>query len=223
MRTPLPLLIAAIALLLPSLGSAADANSPVSVTLPPSGVGDAFFLPFRLVADLEQDYTQEEFFVSGKSTVYTYNEVPVPGEIVVRDPNVPYTTRIIIRRPTDPNAFNGTLIMEWWNSTAGFDSDPVWQASAEYFAREGIVYVGVTNSTTSIINMRDGGCSPFPGFLPETCGTRYAALVMTENGQAFEMVSQIAHMLKGSGSENPLFPDYPVERIFHGGQSQQGG
>ena len=37
------------------------------------------------------------------------------------------------------------------------------------------------------------------------------------------MVSQIAHMLKGSGSENPLFPDYPVERIFHAGQSQQGG
>jgi hypothetical protein len=201
--------------------AAADPNSPVTVTLPPSGVGDIFVLPARLVADLEQDYTEEEFFVSGKSTVYTYNEVPVPGEIIVRDPNVPYTTRIIIRRPTDPNEFNGTVVIEWWNSTAGFDTDPVWQASAEYFARKGIVYVGVTNSTTAIENLRDG-CTPLPG-LPPRCGTRYAALEMSENGQAFEMVSQIAHMLKGSGSENPLFPDYPVERIFHAGQSQQGG
>ncbi len=218
-----PLLVISMALLLPSVSSAVDANSPVTVTLPPSGVGDIFIIPARLVSDLEQDYTEEEFFISGRSTVYTYNEVPVPGVIVVQDPNVPYTTRIIIRRPTDPNDFNGTVVIEWWNSTAGFDSDPLWQASAEYFAREGIVYVGVTNSTTSIINMRDDGCSPFPGFLPETCGTRYADLVMSENGQAFEMVSQIAHMLKGSGSENPLFPAYPVERIFHGGQSQQGG
>ncbi len=139
MRSRLPLLVASLALLLPSLGSAADANSPVSVTLPPVGMGDIFIIPARLVADLEQDYTEEEFFVSGRSTVYTYNEVPVPGEIIVLDPNVPYTTRIIIRRPTDPNDFNGTVVIEWWNSTAGFDSDPVWQASAEYFAREGIV------------------------------------------------------------------------------------
>ncbi len=180
MRTPLPLLVISMTLLLPSLGSAADANSPVSVTLPPSGVGDAFFLPFRLVADLEQDYTEEEFFVSGKATVYTYNEVPVPGEIIVRDPNVPYTTRIIIRRPTDPNDFNGTVVLEWWNSTAGFDSDVVWHASAEYFARKGIVYVGVTNSTTTISHLRDKGCSPFPPFLPETCGTRYATLSLPE-------------------------------------------
>ncbi len=221
MRPPLPLLVISMARLRPSLGSAADANSPVTVTLPPSGVGDIFSLPVRPVADLEQDYTEEEFFVSGKANVYTYNEVPVPGEIIVRDPNVPYTTRIIIRRPSNPGDFNGTVVIEWWNSSSGFDTDPVWHPSAEYFARKGIVYVGVTTTTSSIGHLT-GGCGLF-GILPETCGTRYASLTMTENGQAFEMVSQIAHMLKGSGSENPLFPDYPVERIFHAGQSQQGG
>ncbi len=223
MRIPLPLLVISMTLLLPSLGRAADANSPVSVVPAPEDQGEIFIIPGRLVADLEEDYTEEEFFVSGKSNVYTYNEVPVPGEIILLDPNVPYTTRIIIRRPTDPGDFNGTVVLEWWNSTAGFDSDPVWQASAEYFARKGIVYVGVTNSSTSIISLRDNGCSPFPPFLPETCGTRYASLLMDRNGQAFEMVSQIAHMLKGSGSENPLSPNYPVQRIFHAGQSQQGG
>ena len=47
---------------------------------------------------------------------------------------------------------------------------------------------------------------------------------MPENGQAFEMVSQIANVLKSDSPENPIPPEYGyVERIFHAGQSQQGG
>ena len=29
---------------------------------------------------------------------------------------------MIIRRPVEPGHFNGTVVIEWWNSTAGFDS-----------------------------------------------------------------------------------------------------
>ena len=222
MRTALPLLVASMTLLLPSLGSAADANSPVSVVAAPEDQGDRN-VPFgRDIAELEGNYVEDEFFVSGKATVYTYNEVPVPGEIIVRDPNVPYTTRILIRRPSDPDDFNGTVVIEWMNSTAGFDTVPVWHASAEYFVRKGIVYVGVTNSATSI-GFLVNGCLLLGLIPPPLCGTRYATLSLPENGLAYEMVSQIAHMLKGSGSENPLFPDYPVQRLFHAGQSQQGG
>jgi len=202
--------------------ASADPNSPVSVVAAPEGQG-AIFLPAGLtVADLEQDYTLEEHFVSGKATVYTYNEVPVPGEIIPLDPNLPYTVRIFIRRPSDPDDFNGTVVIEWLNSTAGFDTSPVWHASAEYFARKGMVYVGYTNSTTTIGHL-EGGCL-FLGLLPPpACGTRYSALSLPENGAAFEAGSQIAKMLKSSDAQNPLFPDFPAERIFHAGQSQQGG
>lgn len=200
---------------------AAGPTDLVTVTPPPSGVGESFSPGIRLVADLEQAYTEEEFLVSGAATLYTYNETAVPGEIVPLDNDVPYTTRIIIRRPTDPAAFNGTVMIEWWNSTATFDTAPTWDPAAEYIARKGIVYVGVTNSTTSITHLTSG-CSLF-GILPPTCGTRYASLSIPENGVAFEMVSQIANMLKTAAAPNPLFPDYPVERIFHAGQSQQGG
>jgi hypothetical protein len=210
----------------PSAGAAPD--GPVSMVPAPEGQGEMFSPPIRLVADLEQDYAVEEYLVSGQATVYTYNwdpndpnTPPVRGDIVPVDPNVPYTTRIIIHRPSDPNVFNGTVVIEWWNSSAGFDTAPSWDASAEYFARKGIVYLGVTNSTTSL-EFLTGGCSLF-GMLPPTCGTRYETLSMPENGQAFEMVSQIANLLKSSSPENPLHPDYPVERIFHVGQSQQGG
>jgi hypothetical protein len=134
---------------------------------------------------------------------------------------VPYETRIIIRRPVNKGHFNGTVVIEWWNSTAGFDTAPVWDPSASYFVREGFIYVGVTNSTTALDFLVDG-CRLF-GILPPTCGTRYASLSMPENGLAFEMLSQIAHLLKSASPENPLPDDFDVERIYHAGQSQQGG
>jgi hypothetical protein len=201
--------------------SAADPTDPVSVVPAPEGQGDSFVPGVRLVEDLKQDYVEEEFLVSGAATIYTYNEPPVREEIIPQLENVPYTTRIIVRRPADASDFNGTVVVEWWNSTAGFDTAPVWDPSAEFFAREGWIYVGVTNSTTSL-GFLTGGCRLF-GILPPSCGTRYSALSLPENGLAFEMVSQIANVLKSSSSENPLPAGFDVDRIFHAGQSQQGG
>jgi len=233
MRTPFSFLTAALMLIVTCSGAAAAPTDTVTVVPAPEGQGDIFSPGIRLVTDLEQSYVEEEFLVSGEANLYTYNETPVPGEIIVH-PNmctlftcgpggaVPYTTRIVVRRPTNALDFNGTVVVEWWNSTAGFDTAPSWDPSAEYFARKGIVYVGVTNSTTSL-GYLTGGCSLF-GIFPPTCGTRYEDLTMPENGLAYEMVSQIANMLRNDATvNNPLYPDYSVDRIFHAGQSQQGG
>jgi hypothetical protein len=114
------------------------------------------------------------------------------------------------------------VVIEWFNSTALFDTSPVWHGSAEYFARKGIVYVGWTNARETV-GFLVNGCPVLGIFPPPQCGTRYAALSMPENGQAYEAGSQIAKLLKSSSANNPLHPDYPVERIFHAGQSQQGG
>ncbi len=216
------LLVAALSvvLLLPHL-SFAGATDPVTVVPAPEGQGDIFSPSTRLVEDLKQDYVEEEFLVSGTGTVYTYNDPPVREEIIPLFEDVPYTTRIIVRRPADAADFNGTVVIEWWNSTAGFDTAPVWDPSAEFFAREGWIYVGVTNSTTSMAFLV-GGCRLF-GLLPPSCGTRYSTLSLPENGLAYEMVSQIANVLKSSSPENPLPAGFEVDRIFHAGQSQQGG
>jgi hypothetical protein len=37
------------------------------------------------------------------------------------------------------------------------------------------------------------------------------------------VVNQLAHVLKQGGDTSPLPPEYPVDRLFHVGQSQQGG
>lgn len=212
-------------LFLAALASSAQAGpyDPVTVETPPADQGDAFIPGFRDVADLDQTLVEEELFVSGAATLYNYAHNPPlgPTDLVAIQEDVAYKLRMVVRRPENHGQFNGTVVIEWWNSTAGFDSAPVWDASAEYFAREGVTYVGVTNSTTSL-DFLTGGCSLF-GVLPPTCGTRYATLSLPENGLAYDALSQIATLLAGDSAENPLPDDFDVERVYHSGQSQQGG
>ncbi len=217
MRSPIALL-----LLLVPLAAAAGATDPVVVERPDDARGDPQIVGFRTLADLPQPYVEEEFFVSGGATVYTYEESPRPTVILPLEVAVPYKTRLLVRRPLDPERFSGTVVIEWWNSTGTFDTAPVWDASAEFFGREGWIYVGVTNSNTSIAFLK-GGCR-LGGVLPvANCRQRYATLALPENGQAYELMSQIAHALKQGGADSPIPAAYPVERLFHSGTSQQGG
>ncbi|MDJ0851037.1 MAG: alpha/beta hydrolase domain-containing protein [Myxococcota bacterium] len=206
-----------------AFSAAADPRDPVSVELPPEGQGDPFVPGVRLVEDLEPPYVEEEFFVSGAATLYNYaNDPPLgPTDIEPIEEDVPWKTRIIVRRPEQPGHFNGSVVIEWWNSTANFDSAPVWDPSAEYFAREGYIYVGVTNANQALAYLTSG-CSLL-GVLPPTCGTRYATLSLPDDGLAYDMVSQIANLLKSSDPDNPIPFPYRVERVYHAGQSQQGG
>jgi hypothetical protein len=220
----IPAALAALGLtILLQSAAQADPMAPVTVVPAPDEQGESFSPGVRLVSELAHDYVEEEYFVSGGADLYNYSHNPPfgPTDLSAIENDVPYQTRMIIRRPVSDAEFNGMLVIEWWNSTAGFDTAPSWDASAEYFAREGIIYVGVTNSTTSL-DFLVGGCSVF-GILPQTCGTRYAALSLPENGLAYDMMSQIANLLKSDSPANPLPAEFQVDRLYHAGQSQQGG
>jgi hypothetical protein len=122
-----------------ALNAAAGPTDPVTVDDPPTGQGAPFVPGVRLVADLAQEYVEEEFFISGTATFYNYaHNSPNSPSVVVGIDSLPYQTRIIVRRPAKANKTNGTVVIEWWNSTAGFDTAPAWDVSAEYFANEGV-------------------------------------------------------------------------------------
>ena len=211
-------------LLLPflPLAAAAAPTDPIVLERPDAALGRPHIVGFRTLADLAEPYVEEEFFVSGTATVYTYEEAPRRGVVLPRELGVPYKTRLSVRRPADPADANGTVVIEWWNSTGTFDIAPVWDASAEFFAREGWTYVGITNSNVAIAFLR-GGCR-LGGIIPVVnCRQRYLSLSLPENGQAYDAVSQLAHALRQGGASSPLPSAYPVERVFHAGQSQQGG
>ena len=71
-------------------------------------------------------YTQDEFFLEG--TARRYGQVPGselgrPGRWQLEPRGAaPFATRIVVVRPEDPAAFNGTVIVLWNNVTAGYEN-----------------------------------------------------------------------------------------------------
>jgi hypothetical protein len=204
-------------------------EGPIPVPFPP---GDPLGLPNipgggRPVSGLAQPTVEEEFFFSGTVDVFNYDAFPAsrgdhPGDrLVVYKEDQAYKTRLLVRRPASAAAFSGDVVIEMMNSTAGFDSTPSWLPSAEYFAREGIVWIGVTTSGNQSIQFLKGGCVG----LGPPCGSRYATLSITDNGQEYELISQLVTALEGGDpAQIPLPADFgPVQHVFLTGQSQQGG
>jgi hypothetical protein len=107
-----------------------------------------------------------------------------------------YTTRLIVRAPSDPAAFSGRAFVEPFNTSGGADADVVWRQIGPMLAEEGDVWVGVTVRTNSGILMQD--------FDPE----RYADV-------------QVGGLLK-EGAEQSPYPEAPAEHVYMGGYSQSG-
>src|SRR5579871_4755625 len=70
------------------------------------------------------EYTEMEFFVSGNANLYMKD--PTTGNAIVNTPNHPFTSRILVRLPSDPSKFSGNVVMEIYNGTPGYDADVEW-------------------------------------------------------------------------------------------------
>ena len=58
-------------------------------------------------------YVEQEFFVSGTAHAFGATSTPVDGQWTIKPTtSAPYETRILVRRPSDPSKFNGTVVAE---------------------------------------------------------------------------------------------------------------
>ena len=75
-------------------------------------------------------FATEEFFISGTASSYKLSGLPTPDGRWNAMParSAPYATRIVVVRPTDPRKFNGTVVVEWLNVSAGGDGAADWIA-----------------------------------------------------------------------------------------------
>jgi Alpha/beta hydrolase domain len=87
-------------------------------------------------------FVEEEFIVRGKARRFRISEPSVNARVM--DAGHPYATRALVRRPTDPARFNGTVIVEWFNVSTGQDIDFVYAATRELLVREGYAWIGVS-------------------------------------------------------------------------------
>lgn len=149
-------------------------------------------------------YVEEEFLLSGEADGYS-----ATGELLASD--VPYTTRIIVRRPADPGDFNGTVLTEWQNVSAGYDLDALW--SPEQIVGGGYAWVGVSAQRVGVEQLR--GWSP----------ARYGDLDVTGRGRftadelSYDVFAQAAKALRTREGAAPLGP-LRAETVLGIGASQ---
>jgi hypothetical protein len=152
-------------------------------------------------------YVEQEFYVSGKADAYG-----TAGEQVGSD--VSYQTRVIVRRPEHPAKFNGTILAEWQNVTAGHDLDALW--SHQQIMREGYAWVGVSAQRVGVDQLR--GWSPARyGDLDVTGGGRFMA-----DELSYDVYAQVAKALRAPGEVRPLGP-LTAKAILAVGASQSAG
>lgn len=146
-------------------------------------------------------YVEKEFLFAGTARAFVNagewaNDGRWP---VTLNPGVtaPYKVRMLVRRPVDPSRFNGTVIVEWLNVSAGFDLAFDWAFAKEEMIDEGYAYVGVTVQHLGATGLQDWEEGP---------GDRYAAISHPGDSFAFDIYSQAGRAIRRprSGDPKPL-------------------
>ncbi|MEO6698199.1 MAG: alpha/beta hydrolase domain-containing protein [Paraperlucidibaca sp.] len=120
---------------LPTKLGIASSSVPTPMVAGPVTGGSRTGKPFATtLLPLTNGYVEEEFIISGKASGYGTSA----------GSQAEYVTRIVVRRPENPAAFNGTVVMHWNNVTSQQDVEAIWIEAAETIMRRGYIYVGVS-------------------------------------------------------------------------------
>lgn len=200
-----------------TLTPTARAAVAVPSVIGPIGADDGQGKPFQYQAyELTGlGYAEEEFFVSGTARDLNGNEAP-------------YTTRILVYRPLDKRAFNGTMVLEWDNVTQQFGIPFVWNWLHPMVFRDGYAYAFVaaqkaeqcsaTVPTGNVALPDTGVCNPqqLKGWDP----VRYEPLNHPGDDWSFDIFSQVANAVQGQFSGADPMAGLKVKRVIATGNSQ---
>jgi hypothetical protein len=149
-------------------------------------------------------YAEVEYLLGGRANLYDYDDA---FALTVHQRNVEYTTRLLVRRPDRAQAASGCVHLEPLHPTA--DGDPIWRAIHPMILERGDAWVGVSHSSTVAGTLA-------AAFDAE----RYGRLELPEDGLGWDILGQVASMLKGSAGE--MLSGRPVEQLYLSGWSRTG-
>ena len=163
-------------------------------------------------------YTETEYAVEGTASSYELKgERGHDGRWdVTPGPTAPFRTRFVVRRPSDPARFSGTVVVEWHNVSAGIDAAPDWGFFHRHAAAEGHAWVGVSAQKVGV----DGGGFVEGIHLKLLAPERYRALEHPGDAWSFDMFSQVGELLRLPAHENPLGAGLVAEHLLAAGESQ---
>jgi len=166
-------------------------------------------------------YVEEEYFFEGTATAYAWASTPgADGQWSVHTTTTaPYKTRMLVRHPTDPGKFNGTVMVEWLNVTGGVDADPDFAYAHVELLRSGFGWVGVSAQAAGVVGGSPSilGISGVP--LVQEDPERYGSLHHPGDDYSYDIYTQAGRALRHPGSVDPL-GGLPVARFISDGESQ---
>ena len=164
-------------------------------------------------------YCQEEYFVEGDAVRYellpgTEHDWSGRWQVEPAD-TAPYKTRMVVVRPMDPAAFNGTVIVLWNNVSAGYENFGGGD-SAEFF-EGGYAYAAVSAQRVGVHGTRDN-----PQGLRAWDPERYESLSIPSDDYSFDIFTQVASVVAPDRPRVGLDPlkGLEVRRLFAHGASQ---
>jgi hypothetical protein len=188
-------------------GGSADGDGPITG-------GTHGFPFFSSAADLESiGYTEAEYFLESTATDYSpvepltsdgrWNVAPGPD-------TTPYKTRMLVRAPKKRH-FNGTVVVEWINVSAGFDFAG-WYFIQNELVRDGYAWVGVSAQREGV-----EGAGPFT--LKNWDPARYGTLTHPGDSFSYDIFSQAGRAIADPRGVNPL-AGLKARRLLAFGESQ---
>ena len=196
--------------------AAAFAATPSPATLSGPITGGERGTPFSAVDVTDRGYLTEEYFLEGEATAYELVDGShgADGQWKTRAAadKADFKTRMLVVRPQDASAFNGTVVVFWLNVTAGFEL-----GSAGGEALRGYAWVGVSAQKVGI-----DGFPQNPGGLKAWDPERYGSLVHPGDAYSYDIFTQVAAAIGPERDTQRLDPmgGLKVERLIAAGASQ---
>jgi len=174
--------------------------------------------------DLDKyDYVEEEYIVGGKANVYHWSDNERYPHILLRE--APYCSRMIVRKPRDPQKFSGLIHCELMNSNSGLDrSNAGWAPCHEHLMSYGHASISFTISERAMKVMRlfdpaRYGDLQFKNPIPKDERMPIETLhglpldEETEDGLQYDFYSQVAALIKAKREDSP-FIGYDVKKLM---------
>jgi Alpha/beta hydrolase domain len=202
-------------------------DGPTATLAGPLTAGSGISLVAGRTVDLSAaGFVEEEYTAEGAATSYRSDDpLPADGTFELsEDATAEYRTRIVVRRPAAAEEFNGTVVVEWLNVSAGFDSTPDFSYMADELLRGGYAWVGVSAQRIGVeggpVAVSTGGAADaFAGKgIKALDPARYSTLSHPGDAFAYDIYTQVGRALRTG--EGGALGELEPERLLAVGESQ---
>jgi hypothetical protein len=182
----------------------------------------------------QKGFIEKEYYMYGTANVYKSVK---NNQVVIKNADVSYINRIIIRAPKLVEQCSGNVVIEIINPTSFMEIDRMWILGKRQFLRNGDIYIGITSKPNTIpklveFNQERYGKLSWPNPTPDIpFDFQYKELeaaggtplpdqnIEYEPGLFWDMLTELAQLIRSDNGMNPIL-EYKRECIVLTGWSQ---